>query len=117
MDSPSSTELNNSQPLDENALKEQELLLRSRETNLKEQEVRHKLKLERRNLWLASPLLIAICSTIFGTALRSAMQNSSSFQLERQKFEFSLIQKSALHPCGMIRVGEWYRNGDNKVKV
>lgn len=94
MDEQSSTESNNSQSSNENALKEKELLLKAREIYLKEQETKHKLKIEQRNIWLTSPVLIAIVSTIFGTALGAGFQGYANFQLERQKFEFSLIQKS-----------------------
>ncbi|NJR62761.1 MAG: hypothetical protein HC769_30610 [Cyanobacteria bacterium CRU_2_1] len=56
-----------------------------------------KLVLEERNLWLSSPLLIGIVSTVFGvlgTAIGATLQGHANIQLERQKFEFVLIQKA-----------------------
>lgn len=47
--------------------------------------------------WLASPLTAAIFSAIFGlvgTGIGAALQGHSNLQLERQKYEFSLIQKA-----------------------
>ncbi len=79
--------------------------LKERELALKELETKTNLEIERQKAWLSSPLLIAVATTIFGTALVAALQAFSSLQLERQKFEFSsqlerqkfelsLIQKS-----------------------
>lgn len=78
-------------------LEERELALKEREATLKEIETKYRLNLEKRNVWFTSPLLIAVFSTLFGilgTAVGSILQGYWNFQLERQKFEFSLIQKS-----------------------
>jgi Circadian oscillating protein COP23 len=91
--------------LENDALKAKELLLKERELALKELETKTNLEIERQKAWLTSPLLIAVATTIFGTALVAALQAFTSLQLERQKFEFSsqlerqkfelsLIQKS-----------------------
>ena len=82
---------------DETALKDKELSLREREITLKEQEAKAKIELDKRNLWFSSPLLIGALSAIFGligTGIGASLQGYSNFQLERQKFESSLIQKS-----------------------
>ncbi|MGK7899692.1 MAG: hypothetical protein AB4372_40270 [Xenococcus sp. (in: cyanobacteria)] len=73
------------------SLEERELALKEREIALKEREAEHKPQFDKTNAWFTSPLLIAIVSTIFGTAIGAALQGYSNFQLERQKFEFSLI--------------------------
>lgn len=82
---------------DEAALKDKELLLKEREITLKEQEAKAKIELDKRSLWFSSPLLIGALSAIFGligTGIGASLQGYSNFQLERQKFESSLIQKS-----------------------
>lgn len=70
----------------------------------KRQETKDKLKL---NVWLNSPLLVAIVSGLFGTGLgafiQAAFQGYWNFQLERQKFEFSLIQESLEIEEGLIK--------------
>ena len=85
MNDRSSTEANNSQ-------------------SSKQQETKDKLKL---NVWLNSPLLVAIVSGLFGTGLgafiQAAFQGYWNFQLERQKFEFSLIQESLEIEEGLIK--------------
>ncbi|MDJ0707242.1 MAG: hypothetical protein QNJ46_28540 [Leptolyngbyaceae cyanobacterium MO_188.B28] len=94
--------------LDENALREKELVLKERELALKEQETKARIELEKRGIWFSSPVLIGVASAIFGligTGVGAALQGysnfnlerqkfESNFQLERQKFEFALIQKT-----------------------
>ncbi|MGK7896562.1 MAG: hypothetical protein AB4372_23815 [Xenococcus sp. (in: cyanobacteria)] len=67
------------------------------EIALKEHEEKVKVELDQRALWFSSPLLIGVVSAIFGllgTLFGAALQGYSNLQLERQKFEFSLIQKA-----------------------
>jgi hypothetical protein len=78
-------------------LRERELALKERELALKEQEAKAKIELEKRGIWFTSPLLIGLASAIFGligTGVGAVLQGYSNFQLERQKFEFALIQKA-----------------------
>jgi len=86
-------------------LSEQKLALKERELALKEEEIKAKIQLDKRGMIFSSPLLIALVSTVFGTAIGAGFQgyaslnveqqkSKSSFELERQKFEFSLIQKA-----------------------
>ncbi len=75
-------------------LKCHELDIQERELALKEKEVKAKLEIERKNLLLSSPLLVTVASTIFGllgTGIGVIWQGYSNFQLERQKFESSII--------------------------
>lgn len=76
-------------------LQEKEFLLKAKQTL-------NQLKIDQRNLWLSSPLLIALATSIGGLAgatLTGLLEVYSSAQLERQKFEFSLIEKqlSSIH--------------------
>lgn len=85
------------QSTDETDLQIREILLKEREVALKEQEARAKIQLDQRGIWFSSPVLIGIVSAVFGlvgTGIGAALQGYSNFQLERQKFEFSLIQKA-----------------------
>lgn len=94
---PLTPEPNIKQPSDDIALKERELILKEKELALKEQEAKAKIEFEKRNLWFSSPLLIGALSATFGligTGIGAGLQGYSNFQLERQKFESSLIQKS-----------------------
>jgi hypothetical protein len=71
--------------------------LREKELQLPDQEATAKVAIESRNLWFSSPLLLALASAIFGvigTAVGAGLQGYSNFQLERQKFEFTLIQSA-----------------------
>ncbi|MEM9218277.1 MAG: SH3 domain-containing protein [Cyanobacteria bacterium P01_F01_bin.150] len=90
---------------DESDLSSREIAIKEREVAIKEYESKAKLELEKKGVLLSSPLLIAIVSTVFGTAIGAALQGNSNlslekqkfesnFQLERQKFEFSLIQRA-----------------------
>ena len=86
------TTSNNLELLDNPVLSERELALTE-----KEQEKKAKIAVEGQNLWFSSPLLIGIASAVFGvigTAIGAGLQGYSNFQLERQKFEFTLIQKA-----------------------
>lgn len=79
------------------AIKDREIALKEREIALKEQEAKAKIELDKRGIWFSSPLVIGIFSAIFGllgTGIGAALQGYSSLQLERQKFESSLIQKA-----------------------
>lgn len=52
---------------------------------------------ERRAAWIASPVVVAVCTAVvglFGTAAGVVLQGYWNTQLERQKFEFGLIQKA-----------------------
>lgn len=75
-------------------LKARELALAEREMKLKEREAEAKIKLEKRGLMFSSPLLIAIVSTVFGTAIGASLQGQSDRQLEQIKFEASIIQSA-----------------------
>jgi len=47
--------------------------------------------------WIASPVIVAVCTAVvglFGTAAGVVLQGYWNTQLERQKFEFGLIQKA-----------------------
>jgi hypothetical protein len=97
MDDKAPADSHKQEPLSEAALREKEFLLKEREVSLKELETRIQLEIQRRNVWFSSPLLIGVVSTVFGligTAFGAAFQGYLNFQLERQKFEFALIQKS-----------------------
>ena len=97
MDEQSSNVSNNSQPSNDHTLESREFALKEREIALQELEIQHKSKLEQKNIWFTSPLLIGITSAVFGlmgTAFGAAFQGFSNFQLERQKFEFELIRKA-----------------------
>ncbi|MEM1242217.1 MAG: SH3 domain-containing protein [Cyanobacteria bacterium P01_H01_bin.26] len=87
------------------SLKAKELELAERELALKEHEIRAKIEIERKGVLLSSPLLIAGVSTVFGTAIGAWLQGNANLnieqqkaeavlQLERQKFEFSLMEKA-----------------------
>lgn len=83
--------------IDDTALRAKELALREKEIQLNEQEAKAKAAIENRNLWFSSPLLVGLASAIFGvigTAAGAGLQGFSNFQLERQKFEFNLIQNA-----------------------
>jgi hypothetical protein len=89
----------------EDRLRDAELRLREKELRLKEKELDAKLteigENTRRSAWLASPLLVAAGSTIFGllgTGVGAALQGFSNTALERQKFESGLIQKALETP-------------------
>lgn len=79
------------------ALSQREIALKEREIALKEQETTAKIELDKRGVWFSSPLLLGIFSAIFGllgTGIGAAFQGYSNLQLERQKFESSLMQKA-----------------------
>lgn len=85
----------------EDSLRSAEFRLREMELKLREKELDAKIAAggenARRNAWLASPLLVAVGSTIFGllgTGVGAALQGFSNTALERQKFEAGLIQKA-----------------------
>ena len=103
MDEQSSNESNleatdgNTSEVTELSLKERELALKAREILLKEREAEHKLQLEKKNVWFTSPLSITLCSAILGivgTAFAAVFQGYSNFQLERQKYEYSIIKQA-----------------------
>jgi hypothetical protein len=71
--------------------------LNEREFVLKEKEVEAKINLEKRGLWLSSPLLIGGITAIvglIGTGIGAFLQGDTNSKLERQKFESALIQKT-----------------------
>jgi hypothetical protein len=81
----------------EDALRDLERRLREKELTLKEKELDAKIAESARQNWLASPLLLAAGTTIFGllgTGVGAALQGFSNTALERQKFEAGLIQKA-----------------------
>ena len=85
----------------DNPLKERDFALRERELALKEKEVEAKIKLDRKGLWFTSPLLIGGITAIaglIGTGIGAVLQGNANFKLERQKFEFALIQKALQSP-------------------
>ena len=75
-------------------LKKRELAIAERELALKERESSAKIRLDQRGLMYSSPVLIAIVSTVFGTAIGAGLQGYSDIRLERLKFEFSLVQNA-----------------------
>lgn len=92
-------------PSAEDTLRDVELRLREKELRLKEKELDAKIteigENARRNVWVASPLLVAAGSTIFGllgTGVGAVLQGFSNTALERQKFESGLIQKALETP-------------------
>jgi Circadian oscillating protein COP23 len=74
--------------------REKELSLKEREIELKELEIKSQLEINRRNTWFGSPLLIAFITVMGGSICTAFFQAYSNNQLERQKFEFSLILKA-----------------------
>jgi LAS superfamily LD-carboxypeptidase LdcB len=90
---PEPSRSNTQQPADEADLKMREIAIKERELALKEQEVRSRIAIDRQGTWLSSSFLVAVAG-LFGTGFGAALQGYSNFQLERQKFEFSLIQKA-----------------------
>ncbi|MDJ0580967.1 hypothetical protein [Crocosphaera sp.] len=79
----------------DNNAREREIALRERELALREKEVEAKNRLDRKGLWLTSPLLIGSITAIsglIGTGIGAVLQGNANFKLERQKFEFNLIQ-------------------------
>lgn len=81
--------------------KEREISIKERELTLREKELDAKIALDRRGLWLTSPLLIGAITAIsglIGTGIGAVMQGSANFKLERQKFEFALIQEALESP-------------------
>lgn len=73
-------------------LKAREIALAERELTIRERETEAKIRIEQRGLMFSSPLLIAIVSTVFGTAIGAGLQGYSDARLEKLKFEFSLVQ-------------------------
>jgi Circadian oscillating protein COP23 len=76
------------------SLKEREIELKELEIELKELEIKSQLEINRRNTWLGSPLLITFFTVLVGSIGTAFFQAYSNNQLERQKFEFSLILKA-----------------------
>lgn len=88
--SSSSTSSDETRNLAEQKLKEAEL-------EIKLQEVKARIEVDKRNLWFSSPLIVAVSSAVFallGTGIGAALQGYWNTQLERQKFESALIQKA-----------------------
>jgi hypothetical protein len=80
---------------------EREQVLKEKELALREKEIEAKIKLEKRGLWFASPLLIGAITAIsglIGTGVGAVLQGYSNSTLERQKFEFTLIQTALKAP-------------------
>ena len=75
-------------------LKKRELAIAERELTLKKEESLAKIRLDQRGLIYSSPVLIAIVSTVFGTAIGAGLKGYSDIRLERLKFEFSLVQNA-----------------------
>jgi hypothetical protein len=94
MNNEQSKDLDKKEDLKLDSYKERELQLKEREINLKELEINTQLEMNRKNTWSTSPLLIVIISVVFGSFGTAFFQGNSSIQLERQKFEFSLIIKA-----------------------
>ncbi|MFG6107179.1 hypothetical protein U2F10_33395 [Leptothoe sp. EHU-05/26/07-4] len=91
-----------SEPENNLSIEERKLALAEKELALKEQELRANINQKSRDLWFTSPVLLGIASAVFGllgTGIGAALQGHASLRLERQKFEFLLIQKS-LEPSG-----------------
>ncbi len=67
------------------------------ELDLKREELKAKVAGERRNILLTSPLIVAGLTAVvglFAAGVGAALQGHSNTELERSKFEFTLIQKS-----------------------
>ena len=60
-------------------------------------EPRPKIEIDRRHLWITTPLMIAVLGAL-GTVAASLMQQHSTTALERNKFEYTLIQKALATP-------------------
>ena len=58
---------------------------------------RPKFEIDKRHLWITTPLLVAFLG-LLGTAIASFMQQHSSTLLERNKFEYTLIEKALNAP-------------------
>jgi hypothetical protein len=83
------------EPPDQSRIAEAEIELKRKDLDLRELELRNKLASEKRNVLLASPLLIAGVSAVFallGTGVGAALQGFWNTRLERQKFEAGLVQ-------------------------
>lgn len=64
---------------------------------MREQDTQRRVNLEKRGMLLSSPLLVAVASALFGligTGFGATLQGKANFQLERQKFEFSIIRQA-----------------------
>jgi hypothetical protein len=82
-------------------LKYKDINLRERELALKEKEVEAKIKLDKQGLWFTSPLFIGVITAIsglIGTGIGAVLQGNATVNLERLKFEFTLIQKALEAP-------------------
>ena len=83
------------------SLKHRRLAIAEKELEIKEKELSANIRQKNQEILFASPVLIAIASAIFGllgTGIGALMQGYSSSQLERQKFEFLLIQTALEAP-------------------
>jgi hypothetical protein len=94
MNNEKSKDLSKQESVAPDPYKEKELLLKEREIDLKELELKSQLEINRRNIWFTSPVLIGLATVIFGSLGTALFQGYSNIQLERQKFEFSLILKA-----------------------
>jgi hypothetical protein len=72
---------------------EKDQSIKERELSLKEKEIEAKIKIDRKSLWLASPLLAGIFVAGF-QVYSTSKQAQSNFELERQKFEYTLVQQT-----------------------
>ncbi|MBW4420450.1 MAG: RICIN domain-containing protein [Myxacorys californica WJT36-NPBG1] len=61
--------------------------------DLKESKAKTDAESGKERRWLSSPLILTLAG-LLGTGFGAALQGYSSFQLERQKFEFNLVQKA-----------------------
>ena len=80
---------------------EREIAFKEREIALKEKELEAKINQEKRSLWFTSPLSIGVITAVLGligTGIASLLQENASLNLERLKFEYSLIQKALEAP-------------------
>ena len=77
----------------ENAGESDELALKAQELAIRREEANAKISVDRRNLLWASPILLAFIG-LLGTGVGAILQGYWNTKLERQKFEFSLIQKA-----------------------
>jgi hypothetical protein len=68
-----------------------------KDITIREKELDAKIRLDKKNIWLTSPLLIGCISAVvglIGTGIGVTLQGRASYTLERQKFEYSLIQNA-----------------------
>lgn len=83
------------------SVEETQLSFREKDLAIREKEVDAKIRLDQKNIWLTSPLLIGCVSAVaglIGAGVGAILQGYATYNLERQKFEYSLIQNALKAP-------------------